>query len=265
MLARSTTTTSICWEESVSLPRLVQIINRVPDIFFNLHTTARPSSKTNSRFSRRPITTDYYERDRPIVQLRIPSEPDHDSHYFISLTSRKIRNHLAIEQRIPSRIYDTKPTDNDKPTDNATTMKDDGDAMLPKVYCSSSLHLTYASLGFCEDDMVFFPWDPRVATSCCKCKHDCCDQCASRTSAWDSEYPIVCPVVKDGVKSILVSVGTVMLLFWCSFILIMSSRQRPQASHRIKNFQKKSNKRVRKKCHRNFTFVRFKQWIVFDL
>jgi hypothetical protein len=41
--------------------------------------------------------------------------------------------------------------------------------------------------------MVLCSSDPQVAASCCKCKPDCCQQCNHRNSAWDIDYPSVCP------------------------------------------------------------------------
>jgi hypothetical protein len=119
---------------------------------------------------------------------------------------------------------------NTKTTDNATTTKDDGFAMIPEAYCSNTLHLTNASFGFCEDDVVLCSSDPRVASSCCKCKPDCCDQCSSRSSAWDSEYPIVCPTDTERDNSILVSslVAAALLLFGI-YVLLKSSRLQKHA------------------------------------
>jgi hypothetical protein len=118
---------------------------------------------------------------------------------------------------------------NTKSTDNPTTMNDDGfsiqSTVTPEVYCSNTLHLTNASLGFCEDIMVLCSSDPQVAASCCKCKPDCCDQCISRSASWDSEYPIVCSVERATVNLISAFVIIVPLFLCCILILIMSFRQ----------------------------------------
>jgi hypothetical protein len=116
-----------------------------------------------------------------------------------------------------------------KTTDDPTTTNDDGfsmqSTMTPEVYCSNTLHLTNI-LGFCEDAMVFCSTHPQVAASCCKCKPDCCDQCTSRNSAWDSEYPIVCSAERATVDIISAFAVAVPVILCCIIILILNFRQR---------------------------------------
>jgi E3 ubiquitin-protein ligase RNF115/126 len=117
---------------------------------------------------------------------------------------------------------------NSKTTDNPTPMKDDTFSIKPDVYCFNTLHLTNAPLGVCGDYTVLCSSDPQVATSCCKCKPDCCDQCTSRNSAWDSEYPIVCPAItateNTGV-ALVVAVLCGLVILWFIGVFMQSFRQ----------------------------------------
>jgi hypothetical protein len=126
---------------------------------------------------------------------------------------------------------------NTKTTEEATT-KDDGFSMqstiAPEVYCFNTLHHTNASLGFCDDGAVLCSSDPQVAASCCKCKPNCCDQCTSRNSAWDSEYISVCPGDTETENHGLALMYAVpVMLCWILILMMNFRQQRHQHQPRI--------------------------------
>jgi hypothetical protein len=131
---------------------------------------------------------------------------------------------------------------NTETTDNPTTTNNDGfsmqSTMTPEVYCSNTLHLTNAFLGFCEDGAVLCSSDPQVAAGCCKCKPDCCDQCTSRNS-WDSEYPIVCSAERATENTIPAAFVVAVPVILCS-ICIFINRFRQKQNQRQARMQQQN-------------------------
>jgi hypothetical protein len=89
--------------------------------------------------------------------------------------------------------------------------------------CLNTLDTVNSSFTKCDVAMVLCSSDPQVAANCCKCKPDCCDQCTSRNSVWDSDYPVVCPWDAEPTGSALM--WAVSVLLCCIFILMMNFRQ----------------------------------------
>jgi hypothetical protein len=132
--------------------------------------------------------------------------------------------------------------------------------MTPEVYCFNTLHVINASLGFCEDEMVLCSSDLQVASSCCKCKPDCCDLCTSRNSVWDRNYPIVCSGDTGRENTGLALIYAVPVILCWAFILMMNYRQQlqqhqrqapiqPQNQELQKEEQKARAEQIRSKFH----------------